>query len=117
MCGGSSRDTLAVENHPLPEAVTGSESEFQFGTRVQYRCGPARRFQEADTGLEQGEHWVECQWNGSWTGGAPPPCIWTECTDPPAAPATHLLATAWDGRPVEFHQTVGYSCSQPDALN
>ena len=98
--------------------MTESEEELDlrsYGSRLRYECGPARKFFDPEAEEEYPERWMQCNWNTSWTLHEKlDECIWVQCLYPPDPPAGTLLASTWNGDPVDFRSNVSYVCESDD---
>ena len=121
--GRKKREILYVEELPRRKKiekrqVTETEEELDlrsYGSRLRYECGPARKFFDPEAEEEYPERWMQCNWNTSWTlHDKLDECIWVQCLYPPDPPAGTLLASTWNGDPVDFRANVSYVCESDD---
>ena len=86
-----------------------------YGAILRYECGPARKFMDPFTKVLYTEQTMQCNWNQTWTPvDTIDPCVWTACLNPPQPPTNTLLKSNWDGLPITFNSTTGYSCMSDD---
>ena len=102
----------------IKRQIAESEEELdlrRYGSKLRYECGLARKFYDPEAEEEYSERWMQCNWNTTWTlYDKLDECIWVQCLYPPDPPLDTLLASTWNGEPVEFHSNVSYVCESDD---
>ena len=102
----------------IKRQIAESEEELDlrsYGSKLRYECGLARKFYDPEAEEEYPERWMQCNWNTTWTlYDKLDECIWVQCLYPPDPPSDTLLASTWNGEPVEFHSNVSYVCESDD---
>ena len=100
----------------LPVLETPEETAVRtYGSVLSYQCGPARKFYDPELEEFYQERKMTCNWNMTWTSrDYLDSCVWTQCLYPPHPPPDSLLASTWDGDPVEFYDNVSYVCQQEE---
>ena len=109
---------------------------------TRYDCGPAKKFLDPNSGELYKELQISCNWNRTWSSVESSnrtwtpqdglhACVWVQCMNPPEVvshklsfkqssffyfqpPREFNLKSNWSGAPVEFFESVNYTCAGPE---